>query len=294
MRTVKQVSELTGISVRTLHYYDEIGLLAPSKVTEAGYRMYDDEALQGLQQILFFRELDFPLKDIRSIMLNPAYDKGKAFGMQKKLIQEKRDRLDGLSMLLDKLIEGENCMSFKEFDMSGYAGALEEFISTNTDVIRKYGGDLDELGRVLETLQSDGPGKAEIAKIAIRQYGSIDRYTEAMKKNLANFPEIMEKLNAKKDMAKSYVDRSNEVMRRLTADLTKDVSSDEIQQIARELIVAGEAYTTDIELDMGDNYWGLMADCYLSNPTFIEATDKEYGSGAASFIGRALTVCVNR
>ena len=64
MRTVKDVSELTGISVRTLHYYDEIGLLKPTSCSEAGYRLYDDKALETLQQILFFREFDMPLKEI--------------------------------------------------------------------------------------------------------------------------------------------------------------------------------------------------------------------------------------
>lgn len=83
MKTVKQVSELTGISVRTLHYYDEIGLFKPTKVTASGYRLYDDDALEILQQILFFRELDFPLKDIKAIMQNPRYDKNDAFFRQK-------------------------------------------------------------------------------------------------------------------------------------------------------------------------------------------------------------------
>ena len=69
MRTVKEVSNLTGISVRTLHYYDEIGLLKPSVLTEAGYRLYDDKALETLQQILFFREFDIPLKEIKAVML---------------------------------------------------------------------------------------------------------------------------------------------------------------------------------------------------------------------------------
>ena len=75
MKTVKQVSRLTGISVRALHYYDEIGLLKPSDITEAGYRLYDDTALERLQSILFFRELEFPLKDIREIMESPDFDR---------------------------------------------------------------------------------------------------------------------------------------------------------------------------------------------------------------------------
>ena len=67
MRTVKEISELTGISVRTLHYYDEIGLLKPTQKSDAGYRLYDDRALEILQQILFFREFDIPLKEIKAV-----------------------------------------------------------------------------------------------------------------------------------------------------------------------------------------------------------------------------------
>lgn len=83
MRTVKQVSDLTGISVRALHYYDEIGLLKPSEITEAGYRLYDDEALKTLQQILFFKELDIPLKDVKEIMSSLYFDKMQALKNQK-------------------------------------------------------------------------------------------------------------------------------------------------------------------------------------------------------------------
>lgn len=75
MRTVKQVSALTGVSVRTLQFYDEIGLLKPTSVTEAGYRLYGDGALEVLQQILFFKELDFSLKEIKAILENPSFDR---------------------------------------------------------------------------------------------------------------------------------------------------------------------------------------------------------------------------
>lgn len=72
---INEVARLTGVTVRTLHYYDQIGLLPPSSVTDSGYRIYDKESLETLQQILFFRELHFSLSDIKKMMSNPDYDK---------------------------------------------------------------------------------------------------------------------------------------------------------------------------------------------------------------------------
>ena len=82
MLTVKEISELTGISVRTLHYYDEIGLFVPTEKSEAGYRLYDDKALENLQQILFFREFGIPLKEIKAVMENPDFDRNRILQMQ--------------------------------------------------------------------------------------------------------------------------------------------------------------------------------------------------------------------
>ena len=87
MRTVKQVSMLTGISVRALHHYDAIGLLKPTEVTEAGYRMYDDEALTRLQNIMLFRELKFPLKEIKVILDSPDFDPTEVLEQQIKLLE---------------------------------------------------------------------------------------------------------------------------------------------------------------------------------------------------------------
>ncbi len=97
---ISEVAKLSGVTVRTLHYYDEIGLLKPSKTTEAGYRMYSIEDLEKLQQILFFRELDFPLNEIKEIMINPKYDKIEALNKHKELLIEKRKRIDGLVTFL--------------------------------------------------------------------------------------------------------------------------------------------------------------------------------------------------
>ena len=125
--TVKQISELTGISVRTLHYYDEIGLLEPSEITEAGYRLYDEKCLEKLWQILFFRELEFPLADIKKIMLNPAYDKKTALESHKNLLVIKRNRINGLIASIEAAMKGENKMNFKDFDMSEFEKAQKEY-----------------------------------------------------------------------------------------------------------------------------------------------------------------------
>ncbi len=116
MLRINEVAKLTGITVRTLHYYDEIGLLSPSEITETGYRLYDEHALDTLQQILFFRELEFPLSDIKEIMSNPGYNKQEALLKHKELLLLKRTRMDELIQLIEKSIKGEKSMSFKEFD----------------------------------------------------------------------------------------------------------------------------------------------------------------------------------
>ena len=96
MKTVNEVSKLSGISVRTLHHYDEIGLLKPTSVTEAGYRLYDDTAMERLQHILLFRELQFPLRDIKEILDSPDFDRNKALEQQIELLAMKKEHLENL------------------------------------------------------------------------------------------------------------------------------------------------------------------------------------------------------
>ena len=124
---VSEVAKLTGVTVRTLHYYDEIGLLKPSKVTEAGYRLYSNADLEILQQILFFRELDFSLSDIREIMLNPTFSRETALQNHRELLLQKRKHIDGLISLVDKTLKGDNDMSFKQFDTTEIKNARKEY-----------------------------------------------------------------------------------------------------------------------------------------------------------------------
>lgn len=117
MMTVKEVSDRTGVSIRTLQYYDRIGLLSPAERTEAGYRLYDDEAIRRLSEILLFRELEFPLKDIRRILESPDYDREKALRQQITLLELKKERLENLILYAREIRStGGETMRFDAFD----------------------------------------------------------------------------------------------------------------------------------------------------------------------------------
>ena len=108
---IKDFAELTGVSVRTLHYYDEIGLLKPSEVdAQNGYRFYDEESLERMREILFYRELDFSLKTIAEILSSPDYDKQQALSRQRKLLLSKKERLEQLIAAIDSVEKGEGFM----------------------------------------------------------------------------------------------------------------------------------------------------------------------------------------
>ena len=141
MKTVKQISKLTGISVRTLHHYDSIGLLKPTAVTEAGYRLYDDDALHRLQHILVLRELSFPLKNIQAILDAPKEVRQKALDDHIRQLDAKRQRLqDKISMAAIMKVTEVNNMDFEQFDakkLDDYS-AQAKTLWGKTDAYREY------------------------------------------------------------------------------------------------------------------------------------------------------------
>ena len=124
MMTVHEVSKLTGVSIRRLHYYDQIGLLRPSDITESGYRLYNDVAIERLQQILLFRELEFPLKEIKQIIDSKTFEKEKALEQQIELLILKKERLESLITFAREIkLSGGKEMDFSAFD----AKKLDEY-----------------------------------------------------------------------------------------------------------------------------------------------------------------------
>ena len=128
---IKEFAEFAGVSVRTLHYYDEIGLLKPAYIDKvSGYRIYDEKSFIRMQEILFYRELDFSLRSIVEILSSPNYDKKDALKEQKKLLILKKERLERLLIVIDDAVEGENVM--KAFDNS-------EFEKYKSEVKERWG-----------------------------------------------------------------------------------------------------------------------------------------------------------
>ena len=124
MMTVNEVSKISGVSIRTLHYYDTIGLLHPTEVTEAGYRLYDDAALERLQQILLFRELEFPLKEIKGVLDAPNFDRNKALEQQIELLTLKKEHLENLI----NFARGIKMLGVKHMDFSAFdTRKIEEY-----------------------------------------------------------------------------------------------------------------------------------------------------------------------
>ena len=125
--SIGALSKLSGVSVRAPHYYDQIGLLRPSEVAESGYRYYDDGAVERLWQILFYRELGFPLRDIGAILSSPDFDRVRALQEHRALLVQKRDRLDGLIGLVSNALKGEQKMEFKPFGTSKIDELREQY-----------------------------------------------------------------------------------------------------------------------------------------------------------------------
>ena len=279
MKSISQVAKLTGVSIRTLQYYDEIGLLKPSELTAAGYRMYDDGALQTLQQILFFKELGFPLREIKVILKKPDFDRIAAFKKQKELFLLKRGRLDRLIQLLERLEKGEQCMSFKEFDLSDYINALEDFKSNQTETVIQHWGSIENFDMFIQKIRDD---EEHVAKLAIQQFGSIEKYTEEMKHNLEHFSEIMDEWYSQvpEEMLKE------DKFLKLASHKGEDVASEPVQSIVEEIIASIQTTTSKLLVGSAENYCRMMIDTY-SNDYLSKVFDTKHGAGSSEYIVKA-------
>ena len=188
MMTIGDLSALTHVSIRTLRHYDQIGLLKPSRVTEAGYRQYDESALQRLHTILLFRELEFPLADIARIVDAPGFDPIDALDRQITLLTMRREHIDNLIILAKGMkLKGLNHMDFSAFD----ARKIDDYTAQakaawgKTDAWKEY----EQRGNTRE--QNKQSGDALMALIASfgqhRELDPASAEAQAMVQQLQDF-----------------------------------------------------------------------------------------------------------
>lgn len=226
LKTVNEMAKITGISRRTIRYYDQIGLFKPTRISESGYRLYDDKALEILQQILLFKELNIPLKDIKLVLNNPNLDKTTLLKSHKKLLILKRNHLTELISLIDKIIKEPKLMIFSEFNIQ----RIEQRLESNFEVLKNssskdyeaiaslYGGDTKELvKKAIECIR-------ENPELITNVYGSLEGYYDS----LGGIEQRLENSETNKNKVMDIYEKLSDMK-------DKDVSCPEVQNLIAEV-----------------------------------------------------------
>ena len=275
MRTVKEISELTGISVRTLHYYDEIGLLKPTKKSDAGYRLYDDRALEILQQILFFREFDIPLKEIKAVLDNPALDRNQILQVQRKMLVTKKERMERLIASIDDILKGENKMDFTIFTKTEveemFQTMLEHMPENMRNIAIKEFGSIEQWKKhYMEVVSSEEMQKG-YAKV-VEWYGGKDKFL-----SVARTP-------VSKEVAESYNKRIEAILQKLIAKQNCDIDSFEVKELVGEY-----GFVMKQLAQIKEEKGFMMAQAqYYRNEQIKPMIDEKYGEGASDFFAQAI------
>ena len=283
MKTVKDVSEITGVSIRTLRYYDEIGLLKPTELTEAGYRLYDNKALEKLQEIMFFRELEIPLMEIKKIMDNPYYDKEQILLAQKSLLEQKRNRLNGIIELITDVMKGVNTMSFEAFnneEVQKMVNHTLECMSKESldEQIQKFGS----MEKYKEHLVSGFANEQATADL-LKWYGSKEKAIEAVMQSTGNTEEIKREQEENVKIYKQFM-------------AAKEADDMDLAHSAVEMLA--ENYKKMFALDNARYTLLDLAKEYLQSEKLAEATDSQFGKGCSEYVANAIKnyygMCINQ
>ena len=281
MMTIKEMSELTGVSARALRYYDEIGLFHPNGRSEAGYRLYDEKELEVLRQILYFRELDIPLRTIKEIIENPALDRKSILQTQKKMLISEKERLERLIDSIDVALKGANTMDFtvfnKEESSKMFSAMLEHMPDEIRDTAIKEFGSVEEWrAHYLNAVSSEEVQK-QYAKI-VEWYGGKEAY----------FDTVMNPLS--EDVRKSYKRRIDKVLDNLSKKQTQDINSFEIRELIGEY---GFVLKQLLQMKDEKNMMLAQVETYL-DVRVAAVTDERYGDGFSDFLNRAIIAFYER
>ena len=275
MRTVKEISDLTGISVRTLHYYDEIGLLKPTEKSDAGYRLYDDKALETLQQILFFREFDISLKEIKAVLDNPALKRNQILQMQRNMLIAKKERMERLISSIDDILKGENKMDFTIFTKTEveemFQTMLEHMPENMRNIAIKEFGSIEQWKKhYMEVVSSEEMQKG-YAKV-VEWYGGKDKFL-----SVARTP-------VSKEVAESYNKRIEAILQKLIAKQNCDIDSFEVKELVGEY-----GFVMKQLAQIKEEKGFMMAQAqYYRNEQIKPMIDEKYGEGASDFFAQAI------
>lgn len=275
MRTVKEISDLTGISVRTLHYYDEIGLLKPTEKSDAGYRLYDDKALETLQQILFFREFDISLKEIKAVLDNPALDRNQILQVQRKMLVTKKERMERLIASIDDILKGANKMDFTIFTKTEveemFQTMLEHMPENMRNIAIKEFGSIEQWKKhYMEVVSSEEMQKG-YAKV-VEWYGGKDKFL-----SVARTP-------VSKEVAESYNKRIEAILQKLIAKQNCDIDSFEVKELVGEY-----GFVMKQLAQIKEEKGFMMAQAqYYRNEQIKPMIDEKYGEGASDFFAQAI------
>lgn len=275
MRTVKEISDLTGISVRTLHYYDEIGLLKPTEKSDAGYRLYDDKALETLQQILFFREFDISLKEIKAVLDNPALERNQILQVQRKMLVTKKERMERLIASIDDILKGENKMDFTIFTKTEveemFQTMLEHMPENMRNIAIKEFGSIEQWKKhYMEVVSSEEMQKG-YAKV-VEWYGGKDKFL-----SVARTP-------VSKEVAESYNKRIEAILQKLIAKQNCDIDSFEVKELVGEY-----GFVMKQLAQIKEEKGFMMAQTqYYRNEQIKPMIDEKYGEGASHFFAQAI------
>lgn len=291
MKKINEIAEITGLTKRALRYYDQIGLLKPSEISESGYRLYDDEALETVQQILFFKEIDVPLKEIQSILSNPNFDKLSMLKKQKQLITLKRDRLNNILALIDKNIKGEKNMSFTEFEMKSIEKAFKETLEVDFENMQGYVKDkFKDKNELIEKIMNSVKNNPSIV---YDYFNNVNNFVSALKKE------------TDKEALAEYKNKQNEILIELGKNQNKDISDMKVQKMIDDLQKLNEdfyktnsvGYLRDLykcllveleEMDTSDVTEEIKEKARQNCQKLIDIYEDKYGKGSADFIGRAI------
>ena len=239
-------------------------------------RLYDDKALETLQQILFFREFDIPLKEIKAVMENPALERNQILKMQRKMLVAKKERLESLIASIDRILKGENRMDFEVFSKN----------------------ELEDMYNAMEANMSE-----ELKNVFIEQHGSIEAWKKEFLESAAseavqkNFQKVVEWYGSKEkaleasknpgntEIFPAYQKRLGVIIKKLADLKGMDVNSFEVRELVGQYdFVTKQMFQLQDATDMVLE----IANAYRTNPEIQAAQDVAYGAGTTKFIGQAL------